>query len=46
LADRSGDNRLASVVQMAQEGTFIAEYDLELDDYPECRIFQIIPSPA
>jgi glucose/arabinose dehydrogenase len=40
-----GDNRLASVVEFTPDGAVIAEHELNLPDYPECRIFQIAPSP-
>lgn len=40
-----GDNRLASVVEFTPNGKVIAEHELNLPDYPECRIFQIVPSP-
>lgn len=40
-----GDDRLASVVELSADGKFVAEHMLEIPDYPECRIFQIIPAP-
>ena len=40
----TGDNRLASVVRLGQDGTIMDEYELDIPDYPECRIFQIVLS--
>ena len=40
-----GDNRLALVVEFTPDGKVITEHELNLPDYPECRIFQITPSP-
>lgn len=39
------DNRYASVVQITQDGTAVKEHKLEIEDYPECRIYQIILAP-
>lgn len=42
----SGDEGQAYIVEMTREGETVARHPLDLPDYAECRIFQIIPSPA
>lgn len=42
----SGDEGQAYVVEMTVEGRTVARHALDLPDYAECRIFQILPSPA
>lgn len=39
-----GDDRKASVINISMNGETLAEYELNIADYPECRIFQIIPA--
>ncbi len=38
-----GSQRNASVVRLSPAGETVTVHDLELPDYPECRIFQIHP---
>ncbi len=40
-----GEDGPASVVELAADGKFVAEHILHIPDYPECRIFQILPAP-
>jgi hypothetical protein len=42
----SGDEGQAYVVEITCEGETVARHPLDLSDYAECRIFQIIPSPG
>lgn len=40
-----GDDRKASIIRLDAAGALQADHEISLPDYPECRIFQIIPSP-
>ena len=40
-----GGDGVASVVRISLDGEFISEHALEIENYPECRIFQIVPAP-
>lgn len=42
----SGDEGQAYVVEMSRTGETVARHELHLPDYPECRIFQVLPSPC
>lgn len=35
----------ASVIRIADDNSIRDEYFLDIDDYPECRIFQILEVP-
>lgn len=37
-----GDDRKASLVRMRIDGTVFGVFELDIPDYPECRIFQIV----
>lgn len=39
-----GDTRNASVLQMDLDGNQLNQFQLNIPDYPECRIFQVSPS--
>jgi hypothetical protein len=41
-----GEDRKAIVLRVNLQGEVSAHYELDLPDYPECRIFQILASPA
>jgi hypothetical protein len=40
-----GDPHLGRVAEFDAEGNFVAEHELPIDDYPECRVFQVCPAP-